>query len=309
MVFCSRQGVSVFSKKVSYYQLSMRRCPMIKTYYLLTKPGILMGNAITLVGGFAMASKGHFDFPLFAGTTAGLGGVISSACVFNNYIDRERDAKMERTKNRALVKGIISPRNAVIFASILGVVGTLILALTTNALAVTAALAGFFIYVVLYGIWKSRSVYGTLIGSMAGAAPPVVGYCAVTNHFDAGALLLFAILVLWQMPHFYAIAMYRFNDYVAASIPVLPVKKGVPLTKIRMLLYIIAFTTVSLLLTLMGYTGYAYLIVAALLGLSWLVLCLKGFKSENDKPWARQMFFLSLVIITVLCGMISFDFA
>lgn len=280
---------------------------MLKTYYLLTKPGILMGNAITTSAAFFLASKGHVNLGLFLATVAGLGLIIASACVFNNYIDRHADAKMARTKNRPLAKGLISGQHANIFAIILGIAGAVVLAIFTNLLALTVALFGFFIYVVLYSFWKYKTYYATLVGSIAGAVPPVVGYCAVTNRLDSGALLLFTILVLWQMPHFFSIAMYRFNEYVAASIPLLPIKKGPHVTKIQMVLYIIAFTLAALMLTPLGYTGKIYLVVAPLLGISWLILCLKGFKVDNDKRWARKMFVLSLVIITVFSITISLD--
>ncbi len=280
---------------------------MIKTYYLLTKPGIIMGNLITTTAGFALASKGHFDLFLFLKVFLGLGFVIASACVFNNYIDRETDKKMARTKNRALVRGLISGKSALVFAALLGSLGIATLWLTTNLLAVSIAALGFFIYVALYSFWKTRTSYATAIGSISGALPPVIGYCAVSNQHDAGAFLLFLILVLWQMPHFFAIAMYRFDDYSAASIPVLPVKRGNQATKIRMLLYVIAFTIASLLLMVFGFTGYFYFAAAALMSLSWLWLSLKGFKADNDRLWARQMFRLSLVIITALSIMMAID--
>jgi heme o synthase len=279
----------------------------MKTYYYLTKPGIIMGNIITTAAGFILASKGNIDYWLFLATLIGLSFVIASAGVFNNYFDRLSDEKMERTKNRPLVTGLVSIPKAIIFSSALGILGVIVLTMYTNLLTVMIALAGFFIYLVLYGIWKYRSFYGTLIGSLAGGVPPVVGYCAVSNRFDIGALILFLIIVIWQMPHFFAIAMYHFKDYAAASIPVLPVQRGMHATKIQMLLYIIAFIGVTLALTLFGYTGYAYMIAAALLGITWLALCLTGFKCSNDTIWARQMFICSLMVVTVLCLMISID--
>ena len=280
---------------------------MIKTYYKLTKPGIIFGNAITAAGGIALASRGHIDFWLFLATIVGLSLIVASACVFNNYIDREADQKMSRTRNRALVTQAISPKQALVFAVILGLCGILVLGFFTNLLTLAVALIGVFVYVFLYTFSKYRTSYGTLIGSIAGGVPPVVGYCAVTNHFDSGALVLFLIIALWQMPHFFAIAMYRCADYAAASIPVLPVKKGMHTTKIHMLVYIIAFIIATLMLTLCGYTGYIYFWVAALLGSAWLWLCIKGFKSTNDVRWARQMFSLSLVVVTLLCLTMSFD--
>jgi protoheme IX farnesyltransferase len=280
---------------------------MIKTYYLLTKPGIIMGNLITTASAFVLASRGQIDYRLFLATVLGLFFVIASACVFNNYIDRDADKKMARTKNRALAKGLISVQKALLFAVFLGLIGILILGLYTNLLAALIASLGFFVYVALYSFWKYRTTFATLVGSISGAIPPVVGYCAASNSFDLGALLLFMILVLWQMPHFFSIAMYRFDEYAAASIPVLPATKGMYLTKVYMLLYIVAFTLAVLLLTLFGYTGYAYLTVAALVALGWGGFCIKGFKAANDRVWARQMFRLSLIVIVAFSIMISLD--
>ncbi len=159
----------------------------------------------------------------------------------------------------------------------------------------------------MYSIWKRRSVYGTIVGSVSGAVPIVAGYTSVTNNFDMGAFIIFMILVLWQMPHFYAIAIYRLKDYAAANIPVLPVKKGIFITKIHMLFYIIAFIIAVSLLTLYGFTGYIYLSVALALGGGWLLLSIKGFKANDDAIWARKMFFFSLITITLLSVVISID--
>jgi heme o synthase len=278
-----------------------------RAYCLLTKPGILLGNSIPAIGGFALASKGHIAMGLLSATLIGLCLVMASACVFNNYIDRALDAKMTRTKDRALASGVISERGALIFALLLGILGTLFLLRFTNLLAAGAALFGFFVYVILYSFVKYHSVHGTLIGSFAGASPPVVGYCAVSGHFDVGALILFAMVALWQMPHFFAIAIYRLEDYSAGEIPVLPLKKGMFATKMHMLLYIIAFSGVSSLLVVFGYVGSLYLIVAALLGAGWLFLCIKGIRRGEDKLWARKMFFFSLLVITGLFAAIPFS--
>lgn len=278
-------------------------------YYLLTKPGIILGNLITVAAGFLLASKGRIDFQLFLATLIGLAFIMASACVFNNYIDRPIDKKMERTKNRALVTGLISGQNAIVFAILLGIIGNVILLLYTNLLTVGVAGIGFFVYVVLYSLWKRHTIYGTAIGSIAGAVPPVVGYCAVSNHFDIGAWILFTMLVLWQMPHFFSIAMYHLDDYRAAEIPTLPVKKGALRTKIHMVLYILGFICTSIMLTLFNYTGYIYLLVTIGLGLTWLGFCMKGFTSVNDQLWGRHMFRLSLVLITAICFVIPFDIA
>jgi protoheme IX farnesyltransferase len=281
--------------------MTEKTLPSAKSYYLLTKPGIIMGNIMTMAGGFALASSKFFNFWLFLATLIGTALVIASACIFNNYIDRIADGKMERTRSRALVKGDISTQSAILFASFLGLLGALFLALFANLLAMTLALFGFFVYVILYSFSKYRTVHGTLIGSIAGAIPPVVGYCAASHFFDRGAILLFVMIALWQMPHFFAIAIYRLEDYAAAFIPVMPLKRGMHKTKIQMLLYVIAFTAVSCLLTLFGYVSQVYLIVSLLLGSMWIALALAGFKADNDRLWARKMFLFSLVVILGLC--------
>lgn len=153
--------------------------------------------------------------------------VVASGCVFNNYIDRDIDRKMERTKNRVLVKGLISPAVSLVYATLLGIAGFMLLWFGANPLACWLGVMGFVVYVGVYSLYMKRhSVYGTLIGSLSGAAPPVIGYCAVTGEFDSGAAILLAIFSLWQMPHSYAIAIFRFKDYRAANIPVLPVVKA-----------------------------------------------------------------------------------
>lgn len=280
---------------------------MIKAYYRLTKPGIIYSNIFTAVGGFFLAARGHVSIPLLLAMMVGLAGVIASACVFNNYMDRGIDAKMARTKNRALVKKIISGRNALLYATILGIAGFLLLLFYTNILTAFIAFIGFFFYIVMYGIWKRRSVYGTIVGSVSGAVPPVVGYCAVTGSIDIAALLLFVILVLWQMPHFYAIALFRSEDYKAASIPVLPVKKGFYHTKIQMLLYITVFCFAVGMLTVFHYTGYTYLVVMVASGVYWLGLGIRGLQKEESKKWARSMFFFSLIIIVLFSVTLSLN--
>ncbi len=272
----------------------------IKTLYRLTKPGIIYGNLFTATSGFLLASRLHVHYALLFATLTGIALVIASACVFNNIIDRGLDALMTRTKKRALVTGDINEHVASLYAMLLGAVGFMILALHTNLLTVGLGIIAFLDYVILYGIAKRRWVIGTIVGSVAGALPPAAAYTAVTNRFDSGAALLFLILVLWQMPHFYAIAMYRYEDYKKAGLPVLPVKKGMAHARQQILGYIAAFTLAAGGLTVFGYTGYIYLAVVSLLGLSWLWKGLYGLKKFDDTMWGRKMFLFSLIVITVL---------
>lgn len=281
---------------------------MIKDYYSLTKPGIIYGNAITVVAGFMLASKGAPDWWLLFATLMGLSLVVASGCVFNNYIDRDIDAKMERTKSRALVTGHVSLGGALIFGFVLGQLGLLILAIFTNLLTVLVSLCGLFVYVVVYSMWQKRaSVYGTLVGSISGSIPPVVGYLAVTSSIDTGAIILFFILTLWQMPHSYAIAIYRLSDYARAGIPVLPVKKGISKTKFHMLAYIVLFIFATVELYMFGYVGKIYFYTMLFLGAGWLALGVRGLTVKNETQWARAMFVYSIVLIIFFCIVVAID--
>lgn len=279
---------------------------LIKDYFSITKPGIIGGNAITVVAGFLLASRGDIDWWLLVATLAGLSLVVASGCVFNNYIDRDIDALMERTKERALVKGTITPRSALIYGSVLAILGLGALVFYTNLLTTGMAVLGLFVYVVVYSLWLKRSsVHGTIVGSISGAMPPVVGYLAVSGSIDLGVVILFFILALWQMPHSFAIAIYRLEDYTKAGIPVLPVIKGILITKIQTLVYVALFVMATFALPVFGYAGYEYLLVMAILGIGWLGLSARGFYSINDKTWARNMFIYSIAILVVFSLMIA----
>ncbi|NGX57542.1 MAG: Protoheme IX farnesyltransferase [Chlamydiae bacterium] len=276
-------------------------------YYLLMKPGIILGNLVTFAAGFLLASKGEFRIGLFVATLLGLSCIIASACVFNNYIDRDVDKKMERTKKRALALGTVKKHHAIFFAVLLGIAGNLILFIYSNGLTVAVTSVGFFVYVLLYSFLKYQTTYSTLIGSISGAVPPVVGYCAVSNQLDLAAGILFLMMIFWQMPHFFAIALWHFDDYAKAGIPVLPVSGGTLKTKIHMMLYILGLIPIAALLTVFGYTGYLFLTLTIVVGLAWLYCSIKGFGANCDKLWGRQMFHISLVQINAICLLIPFD--
>jgi protoheme IX farnesyltransferase len=282
---------------------------MVKNYLLVTKPGIILGNMVTAAGGFFLASRGRIEISVMMSALIGISLVVASGCVFNNCIDRSMDRKMTRTRNRVLAQGLISTKATVCYAALLGATGTALLWTATNLLSVAMVLSGLAIYVGLYSLYlKRHSVYGTLIGSLAGAAPPLAGYCAVSNRFDTEALILLSIFILWQMPHCYAIAIFRFQDYVAASIPVLPVKLGIRAAKKHIVGYILAFMAASLMLTFGGYTGYTYLVVMTVLGLSWLVMAWSGYRTSDDRFWAKNLLIVSILNIFVLSVMMSIDF-
>lgn len=277
-----------------------------KSYWLLTKPGIIFGNVVTTFSGFAMASHGQIDLVRLLISVCGLGFIIASGCVFNNYIDRRLDAKMQRTKTRALAAGIISLQMAFIFALTLVLVGACLLVIFVNVLTASLALTGFLIYVFFYSFIKYYSWHATLIGSIAGALPPVIGYTAKSGTLDFATLLLFLAVMFWQMPHFYSIALYRLNDYTLGAIPVLPLIKGITTTKRHINIYIVFFIMTMISYSLLGYATYFFGTIMALLGLTWLWLSIKGFKNLTHPRWARKMFIFSLVVIMAQSVFISF---
>ena len=276
-----------------------------RQYYRLAKPGIVYGNLIAAVAGFLLASTDGFNTGLFVATMVGTGLVIAAGCVFNNYTDIAIDSKMARTKRRALVTGAIKPRPALIYGMVLLALGFATLIQWTNGLTVLAGIVGIFGYVVLYAVAKRTTIHGTLVGTISGSMPPVAGYVAVTNRLDTAALLLFFVLVFWQMAHFYAIALFREADYKAAHIPVLPLVKGVRATKIQIILYIIAFIITTMLLPLYGYGGYSFAILLFALGCWWLYIAIKDFSIRDDTKWARKVFRFSLYVLLAFSLMLS----
>lgn len=282
---------------------------MLKKYLFLTKPGILFGNFVTTLGGFFLAAQGSIDILLLLLTLIGTTLVVASGCVVNNVIDQDIDTKMQRTQNRALVKKTISPTVALIYAFILGVIGFSILWFGVNGYAFLFAVIGFVVYVGFYSLWTKRtSIHQTVIGSISGASPPVIGYTAVTHQFDVAALLLFLAYGLWQMPHSWAIAIYRFDDYKNAGIPILPVARSIYRTKIECVIYILLFAAVLNGLYCFGYTNVFFLITFNALTAYWFYLSIIGFKAENDQLWAKRFFLYSVILITLLSLSFSFTY-
>ena len=283
----------------------------IKEYYRLAKPGIVYGNILTTVAAFCFATHGHYSVLLVVpalGTFFGLSLVIASASVFNNYFDRDIDAKMERTQKRALVIGSISIRNALIYGVILGVIGFGLLLVLVNILSAIIALVGFISYVFIYTFAKRKTSWGALLGTVPGAVPMVVGYTAVTNHMDLAALILFLVLIFWQMPHFYAIALRRLREYQKADIPVFPSKYGTHTTKVHILCYVIAYFIATVSLWAFGFAGYVYLISVVVFGGIWAWKAWQGFASkseEADAVWAKKLFLFSLIVLLTFCATIA----
>lgn len=277
----------------------------LKRYYQLTKPGIIRGNLIIVIAGYLYGSAGNPNWHTLLGLALGSSLIIASACVYNNILDRNIDKQMDRTKKRALVEKTISIPNAVIFGTILLVAAIVTLYFTTNLLALTVALAGHIAYVGLYTFGKRVTIHGTLLGTISGATPPVIGYVAATGSLDITAGLLFLILVSWQMPHFYSIAIFRYDDYKKAKIPVLPVVKGYERTRIEIITYTVLFIILCILLGVFGGASLFTVLLLMLAGMYWLYLCFSPY--VDITKWARKQFGWSLSVLLLLSVTLSLD--
>ncbi|MBL4952548.1 heme o synthase [Neobacillus sp. OS1-32] len=273
-----------------------------KDFMALIKIGIVNSNLITTFTGLWLAL--HFtgqsflenlDLVLF--TVAGSSLIIAGSCVINNYVDRDIDHLMERTKSRPTVTGKVAAVKVLGLGILFIGLGTLSL-LFTSVTATVIGLLGVFSYVFLYTLWSKRQlVSNTIIGSISGAVPPLIGWAAVDPNLDIMAWALFILMFAWQPPHFYALAMRRVEEYRAAGIPMLPVVKGFKTTKLHILFW------VALLLPLPFFfvkLGIPFLILATLLNLGWLVLGIFGYKIKDDIKWAKLMFVYSLQYLTII---------
>ncbi len=277
----------------------------LKAYYDALKPERTYANVMTTAAGFLFASKWHGEWLLFLYVLLGTTLIVMSACAANNVIDRNIDATMPRTKKRATVTGEVSPTRLTFISIVFGLVGFAVLAVHVNWVTVVVGAIAYIDYVVLYGWSKRTTPHSTLVGTLSGAAPLVAGYTAATGRFDATALLLALVMIFWQMPHFYAIGIFRRDDYKAGKLPIWPVKYGVRNTQYWILVYTALYLLAVIALAVFGSAGVAFASVMGVLGLYWLYRGLAGFKALEPVKWARGMFGLSLITLVVLSAMLA----
>jgi protoheme IX farnesyltransferase len=251
------------------------------------------------LGGVGLA-PGRANFFTLVCSLLGTALSVGSANALNMYWEREGDKLMKRTRGRPLPSGRISANSALVFGVLIGILSIVILALFVN---ITTALLGVFALVSYVGIYtpmKRRSPLALLIGAVPGAIPPLMGWTTVTNSIDSPGLVLFLILLVWQIPHFLAIALYHKADYAAAGIKTVPVVRGDYNAKVQAFVYSLSLIPISLLLVPLGVASWIYFSVALVLGVWFTLLSLKGFKSEQNSKWARSFFLASLVYLPVL---------
>lgn len=277
-----------------------------RSYLQLIKPGITLSNTISGIAGFFLAASiVPFSIIAFIGAIGGIAFIIASACVMNNVLDRDIDKNMKRTAKRDVASGVIGVKKALLFGAILGIIGFGLILTLTNNLTFLLGVIAYIWYIAIYGIAKRTTAYSTLVGGVAGALPPVAGYTALTGTIDFGAIILFLILFIWQMPHFYAIAMFRRSDYASAKLPIWSVKYGMKNTKMQILIFTVLFALVSLLLSVFGYTGVVYFVGMLALSGYWLYKGVSLYNKVDDVKWARTMFGVSLLVLLSTCLLIA----
>ena len=262
---------------------------------------------ITALVGSLLASKTLAPLPLIAFAMLGIGLCASSAAAINQIIDRKVDANMNRTENRPIPQGEVSPINASIFALVLGTLGAFILVVYVNALTALLTLASLIGYAFVYTVYLKRATpQNIVIGGLAGAAPPLLGWTAVTNSIDPNSLLLVLIIFAWTPPHFWALAIHRKDDYAKENIPMLPVTHGVQFTKLQIILYTIILILVSLLPFVVLMSGILYLIAALILGTIFLYYSVQLYFNE-DNSLAFPTFVYSIYYIFLIFAALLFD--
>jgi len=238
----------------------------VRQFYELTKPRVVALIVLTSVVGSLLSTPGLPPLDLLLFGNLGIGLAAASAAALNQILDARIDAAMARTRTRPLPTGAVTEREALVFALLLGAASMLLLWLLVNPLTALLTFASLIGYAVIYTLWLKRATpQNIVIGGAAGAAPPVLGWMAITNSVDPHALLLFLIIFAWTPPHFWALAIARRDDYAKVSIPMLPVTHGVEFTRLHVLLYTIILAIVTLLPWLTGMSGLLYLAAALVL--------------------------------------------
>ena len=281
--------------------------PVWRRYFELTKPKVVALIVFTAIVGTLLASPGVP--PWDALIWGNLGIALASACAatINHVLDRRIDEQMARTRARPLPTGQLNERQALIFAGVLGVTAMAILAFLVNLLTAALTFASLIGYAVVYTVWLKRATsQNIVIGGAAGAAPPVLGWVAVTNTIDPNALLLFLIIFVWTPPHFWALAIARRDEYARAGIPMLPVTHGVEYTRLHVLLYTVLLTLVTLLPFLTRMSGLLYLAVALVLNAFFVYYALE-MKITARKELPMRVFRFSITYLMWLFAALLAD--
>lgn len=272
----------------------------------LTKPGLTMENVLMTAGAMGLAHQG-LPWQVWAGVLISCTLLVGCANAMNQYLEREGDKFMARTRRRPIPSGRLPAPVAMSFGLLGGVIAVVGLTVYGNILTGILGAIGYILYVWAYTPMKRKSPWAMQVGAIPGAIPPLLGWTAATGHLAVEGIVLFLIVFFWQIPHFVAIAIYRHADYQRAGIQSWPNAKGVESAKIQALIYTFFLTPISLMLVPLGVTSYAYLVAAGGLGLWFFFTCVRGFEPESGQVWARHFFIVSIIYLPLLVTALIID--
>ena len=289
-----------------YSQLfGLEKVTLLRSYYELCKPNVVYMMLICAFVGMLLAEESVSSFGYLFVSLTGIACCAASAAAVNQVIDRNTDASMTRTDQRPLPQGELSPTHASLFALIIGILGALILYLYVNTLTMILTLASLVGYAFIYTVYLKRATpQNIVIGGLAGAAPPLLGWSSISNTIDPYALLLVLIIFVWTPPHFWALAIYRKDEYAKESIPMLPVTHGVTFTKLQIVLYTIILFIVSMLPYVVLMSGEIYLFSALILSTIFLYYSINLYFSNDDedamKTFQFSIYYIFLIFLALL---------
>lgn len=278
-----------------------------RAYYELCKPRVVALMLLTTLVGMLLATPSPFPWANCLLGLIGIGLTAASGAVLNHTADYRIDAEMGRTRNRPIPVGKVTLKNALWFAVFLGVVGLGILSIFVNVLTAVLTLFSLVGYAFIYTIFlKHATPQNIVIGGLAGAAPPLLGWTAITGEVTYQALLLVLIIFVWTPPHFWALAIYRYEDYAKANVPMMPVTYGIPFTKLNILLYTYLLFGISLLPFVVEMSGLIYLVCTIILGIGFIYWATR-LKHSDDRQVAIKTFNYSIIYLMVLFVVLLVD--
>ena len=278
-----------------------------REFIMLTKPRVNLLIMFTAIVGMLLAHNGRLNFEIIFLASLGIGLAASAAAIINQVIDQKIDSIMDRTKARPLVSGNIKASHAIIFALFLSISSLFILYVFVNTLTMALTFASIIIYSLIYSVYlKNLNSQNIVIGGIAGAMPPLLGWTSVTNQIDPFPLVLFLIIFLWTPPHFWALAVYKYDDYLKADIPMLPVTHGKNFTRLHIFLYSILLFCITLFPYLLGFSGLIYFIGAFMFGTKFVVDAYLLMVLKSDKR-ALDLFKYSITYLAILFALLIID--
>jgi len=284
-----------------------RAIPTWREYLELCKPRVVALIVFTAIVGMLLSTPGAVPLDIFVFATIGIALAAGSAAAINHVAEYRIDALMARTKDRPLPQGELTRLHALVFALLIGGLAMYLLVVFVNVLTAVLTFCSLIGYAVIYTMYlKHATPQNIVIGGAAGAAPPVLGWTAVTGSVDPNALLLFLIIFAWTPPHFWALAIYRREEYAKASVPMLPITHGVDYTRVQILLYTIVLTIVTILPFVTYMCGPFYLVSALLLDAVFLYYAIRMMVDHRDEL-AKQTFAYSIVYLMLLFMVLFID--